>query len=191
LLASNSSIFWLIKFLNYCFLSLSTYFSSLTGIFSPNSRVRAAILSTAALISATKLIKSASHSSYNAKMRSSSNLYSSLKSSSADYNNLIKSSTGPSASNYKAMVANKVLPYLLYSILSTVVYTSDSVMAQAEATRHVIAIIANTLIRFLIIFMFLPINVEQHARFPRRKAVTFDSSHTPRQLGGTLKLIEE
>ena len=39
---------------------------------------------------------------------------------SVDYNILIKSSTGPSAVNSKAMVDNKVFPYLLLSIYTNI-----------------------------------------------------------------------
>ena len=75
---------------------------------------------------------------------------------SVDYNILIKSSTGPSAVNSKAIVDNKVFPYLLLSIYTNIkakiitffkaATASSSVNAAVAAMRHTNANIVNYLI---------------------------------------------
>ena len=90
-------------------------------------------------------------------MSSSSTYYSAYKSSSAYYKNLIKSSTGPSAFIYKAMVAYKVFPFLLYTIFSIVEAISDLVITNNVAIKIVIANYTKTLI-FLLFSLFSVFN---------------------------------
>lgn len=99
------------------------------------------------------MAKSGSHCSCIALIRLSSCLYSFLKSSSEDYSNLIKSSTGPSASIYKAMVASKVFPYLLFSIFYKVDLTASSSKANLVAIKQIIANMVNDLILFFFYFI--------------------------------------
>jgi len=67
---------------------------------------------------------------------------------------LIKSYTGSPASNYKAIVSNKVYPYLDFSILPTMEEISGSAVAKTPKINKQTAKIDNTFI-FLIVYFLI------------------------------------